>query len=127
MAEEGTAITQSGDADATSEYIAVTLLVASRNKIAMKGVDSADQLRTALSALGAVPASELLALEVIWQPDGAGDVLSANSSLAGTAPRALRAVRSWSAESTPLMAILLRLATSRVTAMYSLVASASPL
>jgi uncharacterized membrane protein len=41
-------------------------------------VDSADQLRTALSALGAVPASELLALEVIWQPDGAGDVLSAD-------------------------------------------------
>ena len=69
---------QSGDADATSEYIAVTLLVASRNKIAIKGVDSADQLRTALSALGAVPASELLALEVIWQPDGAGDVLSAD-------------------------------------------------
>ncbi len=78
LAEEATAIAQSGDADATSEYIAVTLLVASRNKIAMKGVDSADQLRTALSALGAVPASELLALEVIWQPDGAGDVLSAD-------------------------------------------------
>ena len=34
--------------------------------------------RTALSALGAVPAGELLALEVIWQPDGAGDVLSAD-------------------------------------------------
>ena len=78
MAEDATASAQSGDADATSEYIAVTLLVASRNKIAIKGVDSADQLRTALSALGAVPASELLALEVIWQPDGAGDVLSAD-------------------------------------------------
>ena len=56
----------------------VTQVVTGRNKIAMKGVDSADQLRTALSALGAVPASELLALEVIWQPDGAGDVLSAD-------------------------------------------------
>ena len=56
----------------------MTLLVASRNKIAIKGVDSADQLRTALSAMGAVPAGELLALEVIWQPDGAGDVLSAD-------------------------------------------------
>ena len=28
--------------------------------------------------LGAVPASDLLALEVIWQPDAEGDVLSAD-------------------------------------------------
>jgi len=41
-------------------------------------VASADQRRTALGALGAVPASVVLALEVIWQPDGAGDVLSAD-------------------------------------------------
>ena len=68
----------SGAADATSEYIAVTLLVASRSKVAIKTVDSAEQLRDALGLLGAVPASDLLALEVIWQPDGEGDVLSAD-------------------------------------------------
>jgi uncharacterized membrane protein len=43
----------------------------------IKSVDSAEQLRDALGVLGAVPASDLLALEVIWQPDAEGDVLSA--------------------------------------------------
>ena len=44
----------------------------------LKAVESAEQLRDALGVLGAVPASQLLALEVIWQPDGSGDVLSAD-------------------------------------------------
>lgn len=78
LAEDTVAASGTGDADATSEYIAVTLLVASRSKLPLKAVDSAEQLRDALGVLGAVPASALLALEVIWQPDGSGDVLSAD-------------------------------------------------
>ena len=78
LAEDDPARGESGAADATSEYIAVTLLVASRSKVAIKSVDSAEQLRDALGVLGAVPATDLLALEVIWQPDGSGDVLSAD-------------------------------------------------
>ena len=78
LAEDAQAPSSAGAADATSEYIAVTLLVASRSKLATKVVDSAEQLRDALGLLGAVPASDLLALEVIWQPDGEGDVLSAD-------------------------------------------------
>jgi len=67
-----------GDSDATSDFIAVTLLVASRQRLALPGASSAEQLRQALQQLGAVAATDLLAVEVIWQPDGAGDVLSAD-------------------------------------------------
>lgn len=65
-----------GASDATSDFIAVTLLVASRNRLPLKGADTADNLRDSLQRLGAVGADELLALEVIWQPEGAGEVLS---------------------------------------------------
>jgi len=65
-----------GASDATSDYIAVTLLVASRSRLPLKGADTADNLRDSLQRLGAVGADDLLALEVIWQPEGAGEVLS---------------------------------------------------
>lgn len=70
-----------GDADATSDYIAVTLLVASRSRLQLRPLSSSDDLREALRLIGAVPADQLLALEVIWQPEGAGDVLSAEELL----------------------------------------------
>jgi uncharacterized membrane protein len=41
-------------------------------------VSGSEELREALSKLGALPADQLLALEVIWQPEGAGEVLSAD-------------------------------------------------
>ncbi|MGA0021674.1 MAG: DUF1517 domain-containing protein [Vulcanococcus sp.] len=67
-----------GDADATSDYIAVTLLVASRNRVVLKPVNGSEDLREALRVVGSVPSDQLLALEVIWQPEGAGEVLSAD-------------------------------------------------
>ena len=70
-----------GDSDATSDFIAVTLLVASRQRLALPAAGSADQLRQALQSLGAVAASDLLAVEVIWQPDGAGEVLTTDQLL----------------------------------------------
>lgn len=39
---------------------------------------SADQLRDSLQRLGSVGADDLLALEVIWQPEGEGESLSAS-------------------------------------------------
>jgi uncharacterized membrane protein len=65
-----------GASDATSDFIVVTLLVASRQRLAIKGARSAEDLRDSLQKLGAVGADDLLALEVIWQPEGAGEVLS---------------------------------------------------
>ncbi|MGB1416854.1 MAG: DUF1517 domain-containing protein [Synechococcus sp.] len=68
----------SGDADATSEYIVVTLLVASTAKAKLRGADTGEELRESLRILGSTSSSELMALEVIWQPEGRGDVLSAD-------------------------------------------------
>ena len=71
----------SGESDASSDFIAITLLVASRNRLNIKGAGSADQLRDALQQLGAVGADDLIAIEVIWQPEGAGEVLSTEELL----------------------------------------------
>jgi uncharacterized membrane protein len=49
--------------------------------LALPAAGSADQLRQGLQMLGAVAASDLLAVEVIWQPEGAGEVLSADQLL----------------------------------------------
>jgi uncharacterized membrane protein len=70
-----------GESDATSDFIAVTLLVASRQRLTLPAAGSADQLRQGLQMLGAVAAADLLAVEVIWQPEGAGEVLSADQLL----------------------------------------------
>ena len=70
------AVSASGPSDASSDYIAITLLVASRNRLNLPGAASADALRDSLQRLGAVGADDLIALEVIWQPEGAGEVLS---------------------------------------------------
>ncbi len=70
-----------GNADATSDYIAVTLLVASRSRLSLKPLKADEDLREALRLLGSVSSSDLLALEVIWQPEGAGEVLSTEELL----------------------------------------------
>jgi uncharacterized membrane protein len=65
-----------GAADATSDFIAITLLVASRSRLTLKPVSGSEELREALRVIASVPSDGLLALEVIWQPEGAGEVLS---------------------------------------------------
>ena len=67
-----------GEADATNEFIVVTLLVASTATAKFDGADTGEDLRQTLRILGSTASSELMALEVIWQPEGRGDVLSAN-------------------------------------------------
>ncbi|MCX5969303.1 MAG: DUF1517 domain-containing protein [Cyanobacteria bacterium] len=65
-----------GSSSGASDYIAVTLIVASRRGLPLKGTGNAEALRDSLQQLGALGANDLLALEVIWQPEGAGEVLS---------------------------------------------------
>jgi uncharacterized membrane protein len=69
----------SGDSDASSDFIAITLLVASRHKLMLRGSNTAEQLRESLQQLGAVGVEDLIALEVIWQPEGVGEVLSTDA------------------------------------------------
>jgi uncharacterized membrane protein len=45
----------------------------------LKGSDTAEQLRQSLQQLGAVGVDDLIALEVIWQPEGVGEVLSTDA------------------------------------------------
>ena len=70
-----------GNADAASDYIAVTVLVASRSRLTLKALKADEDLREALRLLGSVSSTDLLALEVIWQPEGAGEVLSTEELL----------------------------------------------
>ena len=49
-----------------------------RGRVPLKPVSGSEELREALRVLGSVPSDQLLALEVIWQPEGAGEVLSAD-------------------------------------------------
>jgi uncharacterized membrane protein len=77
----GSITLQAGSSDAASDFIAVTLLLATRRPLALKGTDTAEALRETLQVLGGVGADDLLALEVIWQPEGVGEVLSTDQLL----------------------------------------------
>ena len=69
---------EAGEADATNEYIVITVILASQGSLQFddKVMLNSENLRSILQLLGSTPASDLVALEVIWQPDGRGDVLS---------------------------------------------------
>lgn len=67
--------------DSISDFIAVTLLVATRHRVTFKEANSAEALKETLQQLGALADQDLLALEVIWQPEGAGEVLTTEELL----------------------------------------------
>lgn len=60
---------RSGD----QEFVVVTLLLAARGAIRLPRVSNLDELASALGALGGVPATDVLAVEVLWTPQDAGD------------------------------------------------------
>ncbi len=73
--EQSEALVQS---DAPSEYIVVTLLVASQGKLTLPQLKSETELRQALNKLGAVSSEELIALEALWTPQASGDTLTSD-------------------------------------------------
>jgi len=68
--------TQSALAEGPGEYIIVTLLVAAQGNLKLPTINSTDDLRQALNQLGAVSGDQLLALEVLWEPQAEGDTLT---------------------------------------------------
>lgn len=64
------------------EYLVVTLLVGATGSLKLPQVNDADGLRAALSAVGGLGGDRLLAFEVLWTPQAAGDTLSADDLLA---------------------------------------------
>ena len=64
-----------------AEYIVVTLLVATQGKLELPKINSDQDLRRAISQIGAVSSDRLLAMEVLWTPQAEGDTLSAEDVL----------------------------------------------
>ena len=64
-----------GDSDSTNEYIAITILVATKKDLRLNNSANNEQITEALRLLGSISSNDLIALEVIWQPDGEGETL----------------------------------------------------
>ncbi|NJL46171.1 MAG: DUF1517 domain-containing protein [Leptolyngbyaceae cyanobacterium SM2_3_12] len=67
---------------APGEYILATVVVATQGKLDLPDIHSSDDLRRALSQIGAVSSENLLAVEVLWTPQQSGETLSADEMVA---------------------------------------------
>ena len=65
-----------GDSDPTNELIAVTIIVASKKDLKLNQFIDNEKITETLRILGSISSNDLIALEVIWQPEGKGDSLS---------------------------------------------------
>ena len=64
-----------GDSDPTNEYIAITILVATKKDLKLNNSANSKLITEALRILGSISSNHLIALEVIWQPEGEGEAL----------------------------------------------------
>ena len=64
-----------GDSDPTNEYIAITILVATKKDLKLVNAANTELVTEALRLLGSISSKDLIALEVIWQPEGEGETL----------------------------------------------------
>lgn len=70
-----------GSISSANEYILVSLLVAYGSGRVIGKVNNVDTLKESLVALGSILPERLMALEIIWQPEGEGEVLSKDELL----------------------------------------------
>ena len=61
-----------------AQHILVTLIVASQGKLDLPKIQSAQDVKKALSQIGAVGDQVLLAMRVLWTPQASGDALTAD-------------------------------------------------
>ncbi|MBW4488193.1 MAG: DUF1517 domain-containing protein [Trichocoleus desertorum ATA4-8-CV12] len=80
VAEAGGALTNT--TQAPSEYIVVTILVGTQGKFQFPAINNSDELRRALSQIGAIPSEQLLAVEILWTPQAEDDTLTTDDMLA---------------------------------------------
>ena len=76
--------TEAGDL-ATAEpgqYIVASVIVATQGKLNLPKVSSTQDVRQALSTLGAVSSDRLLAVEILWTPQASGETLTADEMIA---------------------------------------------
>jgi len=65
-----------------NEYIVATLIIASKGKLSIPQINNASDLRQALRTAGAISSEELYGVELLWEPQAEGDVLSADEVMA---------------------------------------------
>ena len=68
--------------EAPGEYILATLVVATQGRLDLPEVRSTADLKQALSQIGAISSDNLLAIEVLWTPQQAGETLTADEMVA---------------------------------------------
>ncbi|MGD1701035.1 DUF1517 domain-containing protein [Dapis sp. BLCC M229] len=68
--------------EAPGEYIVVTLIVGTQGKLILPAINSTEDLRRALSQMGAISSEQLLAVEVLWTPQASGDTLTSDDMIA---------------------------------------------
>ncbi|NJM58692.1 MAG: DUF1517 domain-containing protein [Synechococcales cyanobacterium RU_4_20] len=64
------------------EYIVVTLVVAAQGKVDLPQIQNAEDLRKALRQAGSISSDQLLGVELLWEPQANGDVLSGDDLVA---------------------------------------------
>jgi uncharacterized membrane protein len=69
-------------AQASGEYIVVTLVAATLGKLELPTINGSQDLRRALSQIGSLGEENLLAIEVLWTPQASGDTLTSDDILA---------------------------------------------
>jgi uncharacterized membrane protein len=80
VAEPGGALTNT--TQAPSEYIVVTILVGTQGKWQFPAINNTEDLRRALSQIGAIPSEQLLAVEILWTPQAEDDTLTTDDMIA---------------------------------------------
>ncbi|MGF1457739.1 MAG: DUF1517 domain-containing protein [Leptolyngbyaceae cyanobacterium] len=64
------------------EYIVASVIVATQGKLGLPKVSSPQDVRQALSTLGAVSSDRLLAVEILWTPQASGETLTSDEMIA---------------------------------------------
>ncbi|MEB3336230.1 MAG: DUF1517 domain-containing protein [Leptolyngbyaceae bacterium] len=76
------ALVETDASEGPGEYIVATILVGAEGNLQLPAINSTADLRRALSQIGAIPSYKLMALEVLWAPQAAGDTLTSDQLLA---------------------------------------------
>ena len=74
--QRNSSLSQPGDASQSNEYIAVTIILASKKVLSLNAESSSENLEENLRVIGSISSNDLLALEIIWQPEATGDVFT---------------------------------------------------
>jgi len=82
-------VTTDKSLEAPSEYIVVTLITAMTGNSKLPQVRSAEELRTSLTTIGSISDQQLLAVEILWEPQSENYTLTADQ-VVGIYPTLIR-------------------------------------